>query len=504
MRNEYLQSLSLRALGILSDWLPRPLENRVLSVLKRMRIALTIMDTELRQPPSSAITRAPSIAAMAIGLGLAISILPPLPQQGHSVLLAVLLLLNLIALTVAVSHAGLIGFLIGGYTLLTSVVGWTVSSPGIPIAILTVVYMIFIGLLGSLRQPLIPRSALTSFPGWVIIFPALPALANALLARQSLTFGMRALNVAAWILAIWVIQRESGIRLGWGFVAGTHLILTSLIACGAYTSLAETPIHSMVESYVRFGGGTCAYAHPTIVGMSSWTLMVAWLFLPSRLGFLGRLVGFVTAAGLLLLTDSRTAIVAGVVAAAAGTATRLTRRMTPALKVSIVALFLLLVVGVGLFFSGEFVFQERTQGGGVLTGRQHIWEAGLADFRNSPGIEKLLGTSEGGASAEIELAAPNGRAVNFAPHNALLGLLRRSGLIGLALGLIGLFLVMRATVGMLSTPKLAIGVGLLLGAALTIPVEAFFYAGSLSIWILLAWRLREETVMGASLNHARS
>jgi hypothetical protein len=315
------------------------------------------------------------------------------------------------------------------------------------------------------------------FPMWLGVLPWVPSVLGASLRGDWLVAGGRLLGAATAALCLQVTLRQDPRRLAWGLVAGTHLMLLLPFVCGITSPLPEP----------RFSGGACATTHPNILGLAAWTTGLAWLVLPGP-SSPARLVGAALGVLFIFLTDARTATGAGLVGAAVVLALRMGRGarrkagFARALRTGSVAL--LLAAGAFALASSFFV-RERGAGVGVLSGRDMIWRVALAEYQTAPAPEKLLGTSEGGLGARVELPgqpAPTGSGLTV--DNAILSLLRRSGVAGLAIGSVGLLLATAAAIRGLRTGQPA--TALLVAGLATIPVEDWLFGGSLFVWVALA------------------
>jgi len=388
----------------------------------------------------------------------------------------VLLLLNALVLVPALGEADPYGILTAVAIWASHLIGWTIAQPGL---LLAIIQLVLLGILvwGVLISRVHLRVRLLRwFPIWVGVLPAASGVLAALVGDQLLVAAGRSVSlavVAAWVL---VATRRDPLRLTWGFVAGIHLVLLVPLWCGAVAPLPDA----------RFGGGACAYTHPNILGLAAWTTAIAWLIMPGR-PRAARLLGASFGALLVVMADARTAAGAALVASAVLVALSLSgpswRKGTMrAGRVVLVAVLL----GAGAFaLTSGFFLRERAVGVGALSGRDRIWNQALADFRAAPWWERALGTAEGGVGARVTLpgqAAPSGE--GFTTDNAVVGLLRRAGVVGSLLGLCGLGLAAGELMrGLRDGDRSA---ALLAGAIVTIPVEDWFFSGTLFMWVVLA------------------
>jgi O-antigen ligase len=251
---------------------------------------------------------------------------------------------------------------------------------------------------------------------------------------------------------------------------------------------------------VRFQG---TLAHPNDLGAIAVLYLVMEYARPSPRWLRWPMVG--TAVVLLLLSQSKTAWVAGLFAAlvqwAAGPAPRRNARiaaMVMGLGLFICTVGLALnVVGAesGQLFTGQQIEKVRT-----LTGRTELWVVGLRIWRESP----LFG---GGPGVFPEYAEASGQLWAGQAHNQLIGALAESGVVGAAALLAYVaILVRQARRHAVATRYASVSlVGLLLIRSITeTPMDAFNLLHLTVFTMLLAWDYQARRAPAPALQGAAS
>jgi hypothetical protein len=389
-------------------------------------------------------------------------------------------MLDTTALLASLGRASWVSVLAAASLWGSHLIGWTVANPRVPLVALQLALALLLGAAAVLSRARIAVDLQRWFPIWLGVLPWAPSVLSAALRDDWLVAGGRLLGAATAALWVQVTLRHDPWRLAWGLLAGTHLVLILPFLCGITSPLPEP----------RFSGGACAFTHPNILGLAASMTSLAWLVLPGPISAT-RFIGVAFGVLLIFLSDARTAAGVGLLGAAVAVALHMGRGVrreagfARAFRTGSVAL-LLAAAAFGL--ASNFFVRERAAGVGVLTGRDVMWRVALAEYQAAPALEKLLGTSEGGVGARIELPgqpAPTGS--GFTAHNAIVGLLRRSGTAGLAIGSVGLVLAAGAVLRGLRSGQPA--TALLVAALATIPVEDWMFGGSLFMWVALAGAL---------------
>ena len=428
-------------------------------------------------PPALRVGPTGAMVGVALGIGALVAVWVGAAARVDNWVFFLLLLLNATALLASLGRASWVGVLTAAALWGSHLIGWTLPEPRLPLAALQVGLALFLGAATVVSRVRIAVDLRRWFPIWLGVLPWVPSVLGASLSGDWLVAGGRFLGAATAALWVQVTLRHDTRRLAWGLVAGTHLLLLLPLVCGIASPVPEP----------RFSGGACASTHPNILGLAAWTTGLAWLVLPGPLSAV-RVVGVAVGALLIFLTDARTAAGAGLVGAAVVLALRMGRGTSRkagfarALRTGSVALLL----AAGAFaLASSFFLRERAAGVGVLSGREMIWRVAIAEYQTAPALEKLLGTSEGGIGARIELPgqpAPTGS--GFTAHNTIVGLLRRSGAAGLAIGSVGVLLAVGAVLRGLRSGQPA--TALLAAGLATIPVEDWLFGGSLFMWVALS------------------
>lgn len=410
-----------------------------------------------------------ALGALALGLGsLAVT------QRGLA--LFALLVLDLACATWAVPRGSLVGFVVGTYLLGVHVVGWTVAHRGPVLAGMSAAYVCVLFLAWVLAGArVLPAQLKGWFPLWVGVLPWAPSVLSAALAGEWQTATGRVLAASGAMLWVLLTRATDPERLVLGVLGGVHSILAAVLVCAIGQDLPD----------FRFQGGPCAQVHPNILGMIASMTGLAWLTLRPAPRF-ARAAGATLGAGLLILTDARTAAGAGLIGAGvalAGSWGHPTR--WPARMARLAVVGGALTAGVwGLAL--PYFLRERGPGVGVLSGRERIWAVATSEFLDAPLQDKLLGTASGGVGAAIQLigqSPPLGS--GFTPHNAVVDLVRRTGLVGACLGTAGLAMALGELLRSLGRRDRRAGSSILAAAMATIPVESWFFGGSLFTWTAL-------------------
>lgn len=429
-------------------------------------------------------------AIICVALGTAIAMVPPFPDDPLKPLLLVGFLLNLLALGTAIRRASGTGLLIGIPFLGIHVLGWTLSESGVILGALNVLYGGALIALALLRKPRVDEAPWRDFTWWTGVAVAVPWVLNALAAVDP-TIAVSRFVLAAGVAGAFAISRRADSRgLVWGLIAGTHLVLAPVLACGLVTDLgAFRPVAVLADVAGRFGGGGCAYVHPNLIGLAAWTLVIAWLGL-GRDHFIGRLCGIATCTLLILITDSRTAAGAALLAVAAYVGAKSLRRGTRGIRMAGLAIIAIFTLLGSVTIAQQFFLRERGTGIGVLTGRDYFWAQTISDFKASSSVEKLIGTTKGGTGADLVLTEEAGveAGTKISTHNAFLAVLRRGGLVGIVIAITGFLMMLVTTWRMLVSGRAPWAAALLVGAIATSPVEAWLFGGAIWIWTLVAYR----------------
>lgn len=444
--------------------------------------------------PGGIAGRAPTTALVLLGAFVVGATLPHLltaASPSYGFVLAVVIVIDVVAFVLAASRASVFGFAVGAYSIAAQIVGWTIPNAGLLLAVIAAAATVVFALLAIGVPRSRPLGLRTNFAFWIGIATWVPAIVGALVLGDLAvaTFRMVLAALSASMLAL--AARDRGVPFAWGLVAALHVGVALIGACGV-----RAPV--FVEGAPnRFAGGACAFVHPNVLGVVGWTLVLAWLALPGPT-IAGRLPGIAAAAALPLLADARTStaaalIGAALIAAAALRGPQASREpagaRTAALAAS--ATIVVAIAGLALVVGSQFFLRQRAPNVGVLTGRQTIWTQAVADFhRASPGV-RVLGDPTDTTGAKITVpGAPGGGEESV--DNAFLVLLRRGGLVSLAVGLVGAFLLLRFVWRALGRYDLRLPVALAVGALASAMVESSLFGGFIWMWILAAWLLADD------------
>ena len=263
-------------------------------------------------------------------------------------------------------------------------------------------------------------------------------------------------------------------------VAGIHVGLAVLLLADA-----TSPLRNGIDDGRLLGGGW-AHTHPNIIATSAWPTAIVWMTLREAPAS-QRWLGATTMIAVVLLTNSRTSAAALVLAMAAIIGIQnggLARQRESGFKLVDAAIVTIVVIGCAAAVSQSYFNKARAPDADVLSGREFIWRQTVSDFRAAPSFEKVLGTTQGGSNAEITVDE-GGTPTTFVAHNAVLGLLRKSGLVGLGLGAIGLIALLRQGVAASGGRPIA-GAAIVAGSLATVPFEAFIFGSALWMWLVAA------------------
>lgn len=285
------------------------------------------------------------------------------------------------------------------------------------------------------------------------------------------------LLLIAFVLAL-LMASESGVldRAQWasavavGFYCGLLVLATASIT-------APLPSGSS-----RFSGGYWAQAHPNVIGLMAAVSVVGLL---QHRSFPSAETAYLAGTSLLIvhLTGSRTALSMVLVAMAvwlvltagrtpSGDRTGYAGRVVVQFAVSLVAILVMTFVAV------QFTQHIRQGSTSPLSGRQVIWNAVIETVRASPARTQLLGAS---SDASGRIAVEGVALERVSAHNAMLAVLRVSGLAGTATFLVGVGLLIR---GALKSRERRMTASIAAAALVTIPVETWLFGGTL--WMLVA------------------
>jgi len=363
-----------------------------------------------------------------------------------------------------------------GYVVLQHIVGWTFPDNRAFFQVSTIIAVV------ALLAFVSSRSAQAVAPIWreptfyMGIAPLIPSVVIALALGQ---FGstLARLGQGAVLLGFLASARRiDPVKALWGLSGGIHIGLAVLLLADATTPLTDG----------RLAGGTWAHTHPNVIAMLAWPTAIIWMTLrgsPTSQRWLGA-TSMVT---IVLLTNSRTSAAALVVAIAATAGVRgggIGQHAGGRFKMIDAAIIGIVVIGVATAVGQSYFPQARVPGGDVLSGRASIWRQAASDFRAASIMEKLLGTREGGANARVTVDE-GGTPTVFVAHNAVLGLVRKSGLVGLGLGIAGLIALLRLGIRVAGNRTVA-AVAIIVGSLATIPFEAFIFGGTLWIWLVVS------------------
>jgi hypothetical protein len=399
-------------------------------------------------------------------------------------LFLVLLILNVAAAIFAAGRASAAGLLVGGYAVGTQIIGWTASHPRHWLELITVLaagVLLTYGLNSTMRL----REAFVGPAPWLGIYPLVPSIAGAFLQGSSSVVVGRLGGALVLVGVLLTVRRKSTSpeRFLWGLSGSVHIGLSVLLLAAIISPVTQV-VSSAADS--RLSGGTWAFLHPNVIGMLAFLCALPWIGLRDVSRPM-RALGIISCAGVIALTQSRTAIGAFVIVVATVLAAQYQQRRRGYGR-AVQALGVLVVMSLlavsALIAGSQFFLQHRAGTQSALSGRQAIWDITIADFKSAPPIAKLLGTTNGGTNARVVF---KGETVNgsdkFTSHNAILGLLRISGVAGLVIGIIGLIIVIRLIFFSLRFRGSILTAAVLLGSLATIPVEAFVFGGLIWIWI---------------------
>jgi hypothetical protein len=399
-------------------------------------------------------------------------------------LLFLILLMNLVAAVAATRIGSPIGIVIGLHLLGAHIVGWTHPNPAVVLALMMTAYATVLYSVVIMRHPLLSGGFVREFVFWLGPMPILPAILGAVIRSQFLVAALRGALVVSALGLLLASKRIEPRSLAWGTVAGIHWAMLALIACGLAAPLGV----------VRFSGGVCACTHPNIIGLLSWTAAMMWLALPGVAPPL-RAMSLLLCVSLIGITEARTAAGAGLVGSAAWLARVRGRDGLFSLRVRRVMLLMGTIgalSGAVWLIGGDFFLMEREPGVGLLSGREMIWKQAIREFAEASWLDKIVGSSEGGAAAAIRMPySTEARALTT--HNAIIGVLRLGGLAGLVCAAVGLWKFARATLAVTGLPAFGAAAGIFVGSAATILTESWFFTGgTLWVWLVIGARLAEK------------
>jgi len=278
-------------------------------------------------------------------------------------------------------------------------------------------------------------------------------------------------------------RRIDPVKALWGLSGGIHIGLAVLLLADATTPFTD----GLNDG--RLLGGSWAHTHPNIIAMLAWPTAIIWMTLRGS-PTIQRWLGATSMVAIVLLTDSRTSAAALVLAIAATVGVRgggIGQHTGGRFKMIDAAVIGIVVIGVATAVGQSYFTQARVPGGDVLSGREFIWRQTVSDFRASSTMEKLLGTSEGGSNAQVTVDE-GGTPTEFVVHNAVLGLVRKSGLVGLVAGTAGLIALLRLGIRVAGNRNVT-AVAIIAGSLATIPFEAFIFGSTLWIWLVVCSRM---------------
>ncbi|MGH8879308.1 MAG: O-antigen ligase family protein [Stackebrandtia sp.] len=286
-----------------------------------------------------------------------------------------------------------------------------------------------------------------------------------------------------------------GTDISIGIVAGFLLCLALLMLTGATQLFAAEHWtvdgewgHRMAD---RFWGGSLLGYHPNFIGLTA--VMVAMRVGPDP-GFsrVQRLGACAVAGFVLILVESRTSFVVAFVGAGVFALVHLARSGQswwrpwrwlsgpPARRVAGVALAPLLATtlvfavagGTDLLFKNRYAQGEESGSvNGALSGRADIWGEMLADYADGSPVELALGNPDNARGVQLSVTDPDDpdydTQAKHTADNALIGVLYRSGAVGLACFVLGLVIVVRRVFRTGSPPWAPVAVAALLVGSLT-------------------------------------
>lgn len=375
------------------------------------------------------------------------------------------------------------GLLVGGFVVFAGIMSWTwTDTPAVPWAVFAVEGVVlavwtFPWFRDGLRVPRL-GTAWLGIAYWPLgIISAVLTASWAIGAQRVAFFGLAALTGIAAVVAV----RRSGRDPSVGVVAAFLLAIALLFLAGSgnvFDDVHATPGNAWgSRMQFRFWGGPGFLYHPNslaaIAVVAGLRIALDRAFRSWQRGAALGVLGLV-----IVLTNSRTAILFAFVGAVVHAALllrqhlRLRRGRTPAaddlpvygsgrriIAAALVPFVLLTIVFIG---SGgtRFLVQSRYQNttsteepedagessGGELditSGRRETWKKVFSDFGEDPVAAKLFGNNEHarGAVIRVETGRPEDRP-KLSTDNAVVGALRRAGILGLLAFALGLVLML--------------------------------------------------------------
>ncbi|ADD46004.1 O-antigen ligase family protein [Stackebrandtia nassauensis] len=338
-------------------------------------------------------------------------------------------------------------------------------------------------------------------PAWFIGALAPLLLGGFTVAAQRVVYGGFAVAIILLVLAAADATRNRALRsdadgsdVSVGLAAGFLLCLALLMLTGATQVLAAE--HWTVggqwghEMQNRFWGGPWLGYHPNFIGLTA--VMVAMRIGPDpRFTRTQRLAACGVAAFLLLLVESRTSFIVAFVAAgvfalghlarggvswwrpwrwvASAAARRVTgMALAPLLATAIVFAF---AGGTDMLLKNRYDDQQSGSVDGLLSGRAEIWGDMLADYADGSIAELAFGNPDNARGVHLTITDPEHpdyeTQAKHTADNAAIGVLFRSGVVGLAAFTLGLVLLIRHVFRRGSPPWVPIAVAALLVGGLT-------------------------------------
>ena len=437
-----------------------------------------------------------------LGLGWVVSWVGSFARDGGELLLVTTGVASLIAALAAVSRGHLVGIAIGAFLVSEHMIGWTAADPGAMLYALRLLQSaLLIAFAFFVRSKSLGNVRDRRFALWFGVMPWIPSILGALVGGNlAVALGRTLAFVVATAIFI-ATSRVNAYRLAWGLLAGVHLALLPIVVCAVHspdTTDLGSRIYLTQDVAARFGGGACAYVHPNVLGLLVWPAFVVWLALPWTRATIAGLASTTT---FLLLSDSRASIAAALVGTVGVLLARGVGRGSRAQRV-VAGVMVALAASLALWsISDAYFLRTRAGGSTFLTGRETIWQTAIDDFKGGSPIEKLLGTSEGGVDANVIVPKAEFAGVtNLSTHNGYIGLLRRSGLVGFFLGLLGIAGALRLVGRTIGKRESVVATALVLGALATTPAEAWLFGTTLLAWMMVAASVYAQRVANGSTN----
>jgi hypothetical protein len=376
------------------------------------------------------------------------------PLESVEALLAGLIAAGIVILALSLPGVTWRGLLTGGFFVGAGVLSWTFSetklivwgflaAEGIAFAVLAWPW------LRDLRT--LPRigGVWLGIGYWILgVVGALLLLKVTIGVQRVAYLGVFAVAVLAVLAST---RRDRDLTVG--IVAAFLYAIAALTLAGSgemFDDLHAVPSTGWGENMEhRFWGGAWLLYHPNSLGMLA--LVVAIRVAPAA-GFsrFQRLGAVAIGAAFIYLTNSRTAFLFAAAAAIVYAVLLWWRTRRPvadlaaqrrpwlAAATPFLALLLIFAVSGG---TGGFLMQERHDGGGVTSGRLDTWKQVFTEWRDGPVVEKAFGSTHD--SRATVTRESSGVDVKLTTDNAVVGALRRGGVLGVAAFLVGLFLLLR-------------------------------------------------------------